>query len=522
MSHDVLIVGSGPAGVSAAFALLGRGLRVLMVDGGRTPRQSPPEGDYLQLRHHDTDQWKWMIGRDFHALRQARAVSPKLRVPGFDYVFEDFETSNPMAATGFIALGSLAAGGLSNAWGCGVAKWSEAELSSFPFRSTDLDASYAVVARRMGLSGANADDLQAYFGVDAWSGPPVPLDTLQQSLRNRYDLAREKLVHRGFRLGRSRVAVLTEAREGRLPCNLQGNCLWGCSRGALYSAAHDIAILKQNPRFDYLPGFVVSGVTGGTVPAVQGKGPAGAAVHRARRVLLAAGTLATSRLVLQALPGITELPLHSCPTAAFLLWVPSQFGRGPSPAFGLGQLSFALGLPQNLRAFGSLFNPQGIPLAEFVRHAPLGKPAAVDVLGTLLRSSAVGNVFLPSSMPSARLSRRTDGSMQIDGMKAADHEKSMALVRHHLGTSFRKLGAHIIPGSFTAGAPGSDIHYGCSMPMRSSPALGETSVYGEVEGLPHVHAIDGSCLSALSEKSHTMTIMANADRIGRHLTEKLA
>ena len=44
---DAVIVGSGPAGVSAAFPLLDAGLRVLMVDGGKAPRVASPAGQFL-------------------------------------------------------------------------------------------------------------------------------------------------------------------------------------------------------------------------------------------------------------------------------------------------------------------------------------------------------------------------------------------------------------------------------------------------------------------------------------------
>ena len=42
-SFDVIVVGSGPAGVSAAFPLVESGLRVLMVDGGETPSVGVPD-----------------------------------------------------------------------------------------------------------------------------------------------------------------------------------------------------------------------------------------------------------------------------------------------------------------------------------------------------------------------------------------------------------------------------------------------------------------------------------------------
>ena len=40
-------------------------------------------------------------------------------------------------------------------------------------------------------------------------------------------------------------------------------------------------------------------------------------------------------------------------------------------------------------------------------------------------------------------------------------------------------------------------------------------------GLEGVHVVDGACLPSLTEKSHTLTIMANADRIGRNLARQM-
>ena len=83
------------------------------------------------------------------------------------------------------------------------------------------------------------------------------------------------------------------------------------------------------------------------------------------------------------------------------------------------------------------------------------------------------------------------------------------------------IGAVLLPGSFTIGRPGSDIHYAGTLPMRKSPTLSQTSPHGEVEGLDGIFVVDGACLPMLSEKSHTLTIMANADRIGKKLAEKI-
>ena len=50
---DFIIIGSGPAGVSAAFPLLEAGFRVLMVDGGKQVEVPPPTESFLSWRLKD-------------------------------------------------------------------------------------------------------------------------------------------------------------------------------------------------------------------------------------------------------------------------------------------------------------------------------------------------------------------------------------------------------------------------------------------------------------------------------------
>ncbi|WP_448682474.1 4Fe-4S ferredoxin [Pseudomonas nicosulfuronedens] len=522
MNVDVLIVGSGPAGVSAAFPLLASGYTVLMVDGGRMSEVAAPQGRFLDLRERSPLQADWMVGRNFQALRNSEAASPKLRVPTHSYVFEDFHASNRINPSEFISLGSLAPGGLSNAWGCGVAKLSPQELAAFPFPGHELDASYARVAKRIGISGASPDDLSEYFGLDDAAQPPVSMDDLQVRMLQRYAKRRGRSLERGFRLGRSRVAVLTEDIGERRACDLSGNCLWGCGRRSLYSATEDLALLKQHPGFHYRSGFVVEEILGSEEErVVVGRGSGGREALKARTVMLAAGTLATSRLALGALGHHQPIAMQACPIAAFMLWLPTMLGRRRGAEFGLGQLSFTLTLAENVTGFGSFFSTTGIPLSEFVRFMPLRKRYGIDVLSSLLSSCVVGNMFLPGHLTGAMLKLGSDGSLSATGSYLGEVDPLMRSAEKKLRRELLSLGAVLLPGSFTVGRPGGDIHYACSLPMRSSPKIGETFPTGELAGATGIYVVDGASLPSLSEKSHTMTIMANADRIGRALSLRL-
>ncbi len=533
---DVIIVGSGPAGVSAAFPLVQSGLNVLMVDGGREADLAPPSQPYLSMRTQDAEQWKWMVGSDYHALKFAAAVSPKLRAPTHAYVFEGYEKANHVTSDHFVALGSLARGGLSNAWGCGVAKLSAKELSAYPFPPSAIEASYASVTQRMGVSGAVEDDLSDYFGVDAWSDAPIGIDTLQAKLLTKYARHQRTLSRQGFRLGRSRVAALSQDREGRKACDHSGNCLWGCHRKSLYAATDDLSALRKYPNFTYRGGFIVDRISPAPAhPCIQGHDALNKTSEprsiSASKVLLAAGTLATTRLALVALQMNHPVTMQACPVAAFMLWRPLSLGQPHAPAFGLGQLSFALSLhgdraapdgAETMRtaAFGSLFNTTGIPTSEFAKFIPFRKPLGIRFLQSLLSSCAVGNVYLPGSFTQASLSLDSNNTLRVSGSYHKDVDVLMREIQRTLRASFLKLGALMLPKSFTLSKPGGDLHHACSLPMRNHPVRGETHADGELAGLKNVYVVDGACLTAISEKSHTLTIMANADRIARNIADQ--
>lgn len=515
MKADVIIIGSGPAGVSAAFPLLEQGLRVLMLDGGRAPTVAPPRRPFLEARFQDDEQWKWLIGQNFHALTASAKVSPKMRVPTHAHVFEDFLAQTGVVSRDFFSAGSLAPGGLSNAWGTGVARLSAEEMRSFPIDPDSLMQSYATVARRVGISGS-PDDLSDYFGLDEWSQPALPVDAMHDRLRQRYGAKRRYLGEQGFRLGQFRMAALSQDQQGRSKCDLSGNCLYGCAKGALYSARFDLENLKRFPNFSY-EHLVVSDIQ----PTLDGWAVMGAgfprgqhASHDASRVILAMGTLATSQMAMRLLGLESALPLLSCPTAAFMLWMPAFWGRGKQGGFAHSQLAFVQKLASGVNALGSTFSTSSLLLSEFISHLPLSRTHAIDLLRVLLPSCLVGNVFLPSSFSANQLILR-NGHLHITGAYIDGTAAQMEQVRRKLRRAFAAMGAYMLPMSFTQAGPGTDIHYAGSLPMRLAPEIGQTSPQGELAGAPGIFVVDGAALPVLSEKSHTLTIMANADRIGR-------
>jgi len=518
-TFDCIIVGSGPAGVSAAFPLLEAGINVLMVDGGVAPTMPPINSGFSETRLRDLGQRSNFIGNNFYSLLQREAISPKFRVPFHEYVFDGFLKSNNIQANDFIAIGSMAVGGLSNAWGCGVAKYSQDELIDFPFNFSEIEPSYESVSRRIGISGNSPDDLSSYFGLDKYALPSIQIDEMHSYLLDKYEHDSYKS-NQYFRLGRSRVAALSRDEFNRKSCNLCGNCLWGCGRKSLYSSSDELAVLSKYRNFKYQPGLIVDHIVRESdAVSIRGhnKFTKSAACITSKKILLAAGTLASTAIAFRSIGYLRSTKLLSNPTAAYMLWLPKFLGRKSSSGFALGQLSYSLRLPGDVFGFGSTFSTSTLPLCEFAHHIPLGRRYSMGFLSSFMNSCVVGNIFLPGRLMDAKVGLDENLQLIVTGDYRDEANQLLQIAKRSLAREYLKLGALMLPGSFKHGRPGGDIHYAATMPMKATPSFGETTSSGEIFGLSDVHVIDGASLSSLPEKSHTLTIMANADRIAKLL-----
>lgn len=515
-NFDVIIIGSGPAGTSAAYPLLNAGLKVLMVDGGKEAINTYPQESFLTWRQSDIHQHARMIGKDNFSHAKLKSSSPKMRIPGLSYAFNDFSFENHGSSDHGIAISSLATGGLSNVWGCGVATFSDRELSQFPFDPADIQGSYATVAKRIGISGSIGDDLSDYFGVDSWAQPPIDLDPIHRLLEQRYRSRGSGQGGNIFRLGRTRLATLSQAHNNRLPCNLSGNCLWGCSRRSQYTSAFEISPLMKFPNFFFFPGLKVDSINSTeNFVSIQGIELKTSLLksYTSRKIFIAAGTLPSTKLSLKLLKLYDAKTLQSCPTAGFMAWIPKFLGHNRVDSFGSGQLAFSMLIDNKIPAYGATFSPQGIPVSEFLRHVPLAPRYGISFLRSLLSSCVVGNFFLPGEYGGGSVKLKNDGDLQVSFKPKTEVADIMKNANKILSSSYRTIGAYLIPGSFTVGQPGGDIHYSGTLPMKKNPGIGETNTLGQLTKFNNVHVIDGSCLTSLPEKPHTLTIMANADRI---------
>jgi choline dehydrogenase-like flavoprotein len=527
---DAIVIGTGPSGVSVAFPMLKAGMRVLLLDGGRE-RDSDmlPRGAYHDIRRHDPEQWRMFLGPRYEALRSGGPPSPKFDSPGSRFAYEGFSASQRIDGRGFTVVGSLARGGLSTIWGAGVSVYDEHDLADFPLSVSDLADSYRAVAKRIGVAGFGEDDLATPLDSTIPSEPPIPLAENARRLLERYGRGRwpQRL---GLRLGRARMAVLAARRGERLECNACNLCLWGCARHAIYDASHDLPRLAAFETLDYRPGHLAHEIRNGPGAYRVGvRAPNGEYSSLSAPILImAASTFATTRLLLAWQGRYGErLPLVTSPTVGFALLLPERIGAAlPTHEFSMAHLAFSgegPGRTSGDTAFGSLFPASGLPASLVIERIPFSRPSSIALYRYLQPALLLGNAFLPG-----RYSRNTvelqlkqgEAHLVVVAGDSPDIGARLAHLRRQVAGSFAALGAMLLPGSFTLVTPGEGLRYAGTFPMRARPAPGEVDTNCELSGSPGLFLVDLSVFPTIPAKHASLTLMANADRVGRRIAER--
>ncbi len=494
---DVIIIGSGPAGVSAAWPLVEAGGNVLMIDAAGEQVHPPSPTGTIGAFRRAPDRWRMQFGQTLAGLISAADLSPKLNTPLARSVLGGYAVSNRLATERFHAFGSLGLGGLSSIWGAMTPLFDGADLAGFPITRDQLDPSYRAVMARIGASGPGA-------GTD---GPP--LTAAAARFFDRYAKANGLPL-----IERATNAVLMHDQPGRQACASCGLCLWGCARRSIYNSAYELPDLQRAPNFSYRTGLVVRAIE---------PDPAGHAVIvdgetlRAPRVIVAAGTIATTGLVAGRL-GLwdTDIRLLTNPVAATAFLLPALVGAAlPEQSFSLAQLRWELPLEGGGTANGAIYGGDTLPLTEVASRIPLSRPTALRISRALAPALLFATIYLPGRFSANVMRVRRDG-IAIEGRVTDEARAALRDVRARLARAGRALGAVSVPKSFTISEAGADAHYAGTIPMGGAGPLA-CSAEGEVAGVPGLYVADGAALSALPSKHCTLTIMANADRIGRRL-----
>ncbi len=517
-SRPIIIVGSGPSGTAAALQLANMGLRPVMLDAGlqRAPDGPRAEGNLYDWREQH-DSFDLQIGADFRGvsdLLTGEMGIAKLNAPNVAYVVRDAERLSPIDATGFAAVQSFSFGGLANAWGAGLYRFTDADLAGFPLRAADLDPYTDVVTREIGISGA-ADDLTPYFGDASGLVPPLALSHNAGRVLNGYRRKRAALNARGIFMGRPRVAALPEPYDGRPAVDYSNTEFWQ-DQPYLYTPALTLRKLIAADRVDYRGGLLVERWTetaeGVIVHARELEGGA-EVTYEGAALLLAAGAIGTARLALRsAADESTRLPLLENPAVQIPFVLPASIGRSlDRHCFGLVQLNLIWeSEAYGCRTQGSLLEITSPMRAEFFGRFPLSARANLTLVKYMLPAMLVMQLYFPASaQPLARLWLQGDGRLRIEGQpNAVELRKLRGLL-----AALRRLGLWTHPMLIYKPKTGHAIHYAGTLPMRKAPDRYECDPQGRLAGTEHIYVADSAGFSDLSAKNMGLGMMANAMRV---------
>jgi choline dehydrogenase-like flavoprotein len=502
-----LVIGSGPAGVAAATALLDRGLDVTLIDGGR---EVEPDLDIrrAQLAARAPERWSGKDRAEWQAPQHA-APPGQTRRYGSDFAMEPAESTFASGHDRFHLRASRAVGGLSNLWGSAVLPYAAADMADWPLTEADLAPHYRAVAAFLPIA-ARTDDLAARFpALPVGDGPSLAPAPQAERLIARLDAARDRLAEMGVTAGQARQAVAPG-------CRACGQCLHGCPWQLIWKAQQQLDRLRSHPRFTHRPGLTVRAISERSDRVVLHLD--GGEVLEVGRVFLAAGVLESARILLASRPDWSDLSLRDS-AHGFLplihLWrAPRRPDRG---AFHTLTQAFAELRAPDISAH--LVHAQFYGWNDFFERDLMQRyarrlPGSGPLLRALARRLIVAQIFLHSDLSaSARLSLSPDGRLMADLVGNPATRPAFDAAARRFGRALAQVGLAPLTPARRLNPAGSSFHAGASLPMSVAPGSRESDLLGRPQGLTRLHVVDASVLPAVPATTITLPVMANAHRI---------
>jgi choline dehydrogenase-like flavoprotein len=528
---DVLIIGSGPAAAGVAIALSalpGVTVRVLDV-GGRLEETN----ETARLRMSQSEPGGWSPS-DVRTISQVATPTKEHRLPekrnfGSSFPFDDFGQLEGVTGQGDVNthVVSGAYGGFSNTWGAQTMVYSAASFADWPFARHELESDYRAILATIPYSGEH-DDLAEYFPLWGPADPLPPLSENSTRILDRYERHRLQVRRQGVIVGNGRLALRGSA------CVSCGLCMTGCPYSYVYSAAQTFDQLIADGRITYIGGYVALRIgEEDERPHVVARNQSTGEVEtfHADKIFVGCGAIGTTRLVASSLDMWSQA-IHLQESVQFLMPLASMHGTGAlsqDGSFTLNQFNIVMPFDEAGR---DLVQIHGYPYNKAMDDAvpaPLRLPMVRGLRAMLLKHLTVGLGYLPSwlspgfDVTIVRPESPDQLAEVILSSTSGSHEQSASRMRAINARLLRVapyLGVVPVLPMVTLSAPGKSYHFGGSFPHSQNPVAGrESDVLGRVHPWRNVHLVDASVFPTVSATTFTLTIMANAHRIARHVAE---
>jgi choline dehydrogenase-like flavoprotein len=512
-----VVIGSGPAGVACARALLDRGRRVLMLDAGFT-LEPDKERLIAPMRTQRPDEWSeqaLLLLRG--GVQPTVSGLPSKLAYGSDFPYQSAERELGVERKGVDCVPSFARGGMSNVWGASILPYRDEDIADWPVRVSDLAPHYRAVLSFVPHSAVN-DRLEAVFPTYSDSGRSVPSSRQAMELLADLEAASGQLEQSGIVFGRSRLAVDPD-------CIRCGLCMYGCPKELVFNAATELARLTTRSGFTYRPGVIVQRLReSGSEVVVETRGLSGGERQefRGERAFVGCGPLSTTRLVLASLEAYDrEVVLRD-----------SQYYMVPLLRYRATRDYDKEAAHTLAQVFVEILDPEVSPYSvhlQFYAYSDLYRRVFANMLGrlherlpldALLGRMWIGQGYLHSSLSpgiSTVLTKPSNGQgsrLLLVGTESPDTPSRVRRVVRKLWSARDAFRMIPLAPAIKLGEAGRGYHVGGSFPMRSRPGPFESDVLGRPHGFERVHLVDATTFPSIPASTVTLTVLANAHRIG--------
>jgi choline dehydrogenase-like flavoprotein len=514
------VIGSGPAGVACAKALIARGARVLMLDAGL---ELEPDRAQIVRECASLKPDAWNAGQ-IAALKGGLAADttgvPLKLLFGSDFPYRETVEKIPWHNHGTGLKPSLALGGLSNVWGAAMLPYRDSDIAGWPVTNAELAQHYRAVTEFTGLA-AHCDDLEEILPLHC--DQPHALRSSRQAnlLLGNLNRHRDELRERGWHFGRARVAVRVADNAKGPGCVHCGFCMSGCPYGCIYNSADTVRELRAEKNFTYQRDVIVTSLretSGKVFITAHHRETSAPLTFEADRAYLAVGVIPTAQILLRSQAAYDQpLILRDSQYFLFPLLLARRTRDVQTEAlYTLSQLFIELNQPQISRHSVHL---QVYTYSDIIGQAVRQSLGPLKMFARALEERMIiiqGYLHSDESATMAMTLKR-DGDkdfLQLDAQPNPATRRTVKRVLRELLSQTRRLGGVVVPPMLQLAEPGRGFHCGGSLPMRSLPGKFESDTLGRPQGWSRVHAVDASVLPSVPATTITFSVMANAHRIG--------
>jgi len=520
--HEIIIVGSGPSGVASALEFSNSNMKPLVLDVGYESHTEIENKENLYKLKEKKQTTDFLIGKELEYFQIDKQKIPvKLKSPYFQFV-----TKNPnfFSILNSNIITSYARGGLANAWGNGLMRFSKAEFSELPINFDDILPYYKKLEKEIGISGIN-DDLIDFFGESNTLQDPLRRSKKAKIIYHKYIKRRNFLNNKGIYLGAPRLGVSNNSFGERDKCKYDNLEFWQPNHKSLYNPSMTLNKLLKANKLDYKNGVFVDSweKTSDAIEVVTYDVNSKKEIRfKTKKLLLAAGPLNTSRIVLKSKKDYsTKLSFIDNPTIQIPIFFPRQIGSAMEvDCFGLTQLNlfYKSGI-LNKNNIGAILEVSSPLRSEFLSHFPLGFRDNINFIKYALPCMMACQIFLPSIKElSSEISLLHNGDISVNNTEATI---SKSLISEAVSI-LKKLGLVVFESFAISSVNSGGIHYGGTLPMRKNPSTTyETTIFGELSQDKDVFILDGSCLGSIPATNYSLSVMANSMRISKNIASRL-